>query len=411
MILMSWLLGHPPVTMADMSSHFGLSPRAIGMGNAGAAVIDDYSATYHNPAALGMNPDSCVSFGYFYTSPRVKIRDPQGVEQLYMKEHMQTGVIGFQQNLKKLITEKWDKNMVVGLAIALPDQYKAATMVETYVYKDPQIPVFGRVPDMMVINAGVGMELHKWLLVGAGIRFSATYDAANITVLLHVPSMDLTTQKLEVNADTEMMPIAGVVIRPSDKLRLAGVWRRGGSPIKLLGKGGGAALIGPFAIPINLGLAYRDFFTPTETSLSLAFSPMDKLMLAYEAVHSKWSKYDVPIGDTPPGDPFMDIWVHRFGAEYLFSDKLSVQAGYYYHPSPIKDVQPDTCYLDTDEHVFSTAAEYVLPLEGIFKYPIKFQAYLQYQHLPKRTFSTLGADTAIWGYIINMGALVQLQWM
>ena len=80
------------------------------------------------------------------------------------------------------------------------------------------------------------------------------------------------TRKLEVNADTEVQPIIGVIFRPWDQFRLAGVWRRGGSPVKLLGKGGGAAVIASVELPMNLSLAFRDFFTPDEFAGSIAYS-------------------------------------------------------------------------------------------------------------------------------------------
>lgn len=393
---------------ADLSYHFGLSPRAIGMGNAVSAVIDDYSAVYYNPAGLASSPENGFTLGYFYSTPRIKTRDAQGIERLSFKDHTKAGVVGYRQNLKSIFSEKWGKNIVVGLALAFPGDFKTATLVQTKFYDQMQFPVFGRIPHMLVMSGGIGIELHRLLLVGAGMRYAVTYSAKDITVLLKVLEGENIYKKIDVNAETEIQPIVGIVFRPWNSLRLAAVWRQGGAPVSLVGKGGGTAQIGPIELPIDLSLCFQDFFTPDEIAGAVAWAPSNRWLLAFELTYAKWSHYNDPYNQRPPGDPFFDILIPRFGLEAKVSQALKCQAGYYWQPSPVRDVQPATQYLDTEEHVFSFAVEYSLPVERFLEYPLRFHAYFQYQHMPRRTLSTVNGTTSVWGYTTNVGATVQL---
>jgi hypothetical protein len=402
-------LGSRATAFADMATQFGLSPRAIGMGNAVSAVTHDYASTYYNPAGLALTPESSFTLGYMYTSPRFRLEEPPGTERLVFTESMNAPVVGYRQNLRTVFPDSWKRNLVVALALAASDNFKTGTLVQTYLYEDTQIPVFGRVQDMLVMNAGVGIEVFPFLLLGAGMRFAATYDATSLIAHMNLGTGAVEVEKLAVNADTEMQPIAGFIVRPWETLNLAGVWRRGGSPIRLVGAGGGSAQIGSLVVPMSLTLAFRDFFTPDEFAASIAWSPWNRLLLALEVTWALWSKYDVPYGENPPGDPFRDIVIPRFGVEYAFTDRFKAQSGYYWQPSPVKDVQPYTHYLDTDQHVFSAAVEYGLPLKKVFKFPLVLRAYFQYQYLPRREILTFRGPGAVWGYIINVGGTVEFR--
>ncbi len=394
---------------ADMATQFGMSPRGIGMGNAVAAVTHDYASVFYNPAGLALTPESSFTVGYMYTVPRFHLESPPGMERLVFTENMNAPVIGYRQNLRTVFPDSWGRNIVISLCIAASDNFKTGTLVETFLYEDPQVPVFGRVHDMLVMSGGFGVEVFPFLLVGVGMRFACTYDAANITANMNLVTGETEIQKLEVNADTEVQPIVGFLVRPWRSLHLAGVYRRGGAPIRLVGAGSGSAQIGELFLPMTLSLAFRDFFTPDEYAGSVAFSPWKPLLLALEMTYARWSKFDAPFGETPPGDPFRDVVIPRFGAEVTITEGFKAQAGYYWQPSPVRDVQPHTCYLDTDQHVFSAAVEYGLRLKKVFKYPLVLRAYVQYQYLPRRDLLLVDGPASVWGYILNVGGTVELR--
>jgi hypothetical protein len=165
---------------ADIATQYGLSPRGIGMANAVSAVTHDYASTFYNPAGLALTGESSFTFGYLYGSPRFRVDEPPGRERLVFSHRMNVAVVGYRQNLRTVFPESWGRNVIVGICVASSDNLKTGTIVKTYLYKDTQIPVFGRVQDMLIMNGGVGLEVFRFLLIGAGMRFAATYDATSL---------------------------------------------------------------------------------------------------------------------------------------------------------------------------------------------------------------------------------------
>jgi len=405
---------------ADMSTHFGLSPRAIGLANAVSAVIDDYSGVYYNPAALAVSGASAFTLGYLYNAPRVKVRTADGAERTGFNTDLKAGLLGYRQNLKGMLPEKLDRNVVVGLALAYPGNFKTATLVRTRKYYEEQFPVFGRVPDMLVMSGGLGLEIHRTVYLGASMRYAVTYSAKDMTVRIRVLEGENVFEKVDVNAETEIQPIAGILVRPWEPLRIAAVWRRGGAPVKIVGRGGGSASLGPLELPIQLNLSFQDFYTPDEFAGSVAWWPRQDLLLAVECTYARWSGYDDPFGSIPPGEPFHDIVIPRFGVETVLCQALRLDLGYYWRPSPVKTYQPATQYLDTDEHVFSVALGYALPIGNLLQYPLVFSAYFQFQYLPERTLYTVDGPVAdparpvvtpksVWGTSAGVGGTVALR--
>lgn len=395
---------------ADMCTHFGISPRGIGMANAVSAVIDDYSGVYYNPAALAVSDTSSFTLGYLYSTPRVKVRNRDGSQDPGFTNDMQTGLVGYRQNLRGMLPRSWERNVAVALALAYPGNFKTATLVRTSKYDELQFPVFGRIPDMLVMSGGLGVEvIPGTLYLGASMRYAVTYSAKDMTIRIHVLEGKNVFEKVDIDAETEMQPIAGILVRPLETLRLAAVWRRGGAPVKIVGRGGGSASLGPFELPIALDLGFQDFFTPDEFAGSVAWWPRRDLLLAFECTYARWSKYDDPFGAPPPGDPFDDIVIPRLGMEVLLFQSLRLNMGYYWQPSPVKTLQPFTRYLDSDEHVFSLALGCPVPLRRLLEYPLVLSAYAQFQYMPGRTLYTVQGPARVWGTAVGLGATVELR--
>ena len=400
----------PGKARADMCTHFGFSPRGIGMANAVSAVIDDYSGVYYNPAALAASGISSFTLGYLYHSPRIKVRDWAGGERAGFTRDMNTGLVGYRQNLKDMMPRKWDRNVMVALALAYPGNFKTSTTVSTSKYDEVQFPVFGRVPDMMVMSGGMGVEvLPGTLYLGASVRLAVTFSAKDIILGIHVLEEQVVYEKVAVDAESEILPIAGILVQPRQDLRLAAVWRRGGSPVRIVGRGGGGASLGPLELPIGLDMAFQDFFVPDEFAGSVAWRPRQNLLLAVECTYARWSKYNDPFGNIPPGEPFEDIVIPRFGVEYMVLQELRLNAGYYWQPSPVKTLQPSTRYLDSDAHVFSLGVGYAVPVRSLLRFPLVVSAYAQFRTLPRRTLYTVEGPTAVWGTAAGLGATVELR--
>jgi len=162
-------------------------------------------------------------------------------------------------------------------------------------------------------------------------------------------------------------------------------------------------------IPISVD--WRDFYDPEEMTGSVAFQPLRELLVAFEGTYAKWSDYNVPYSETPPGDPMQDIFVPRVGVEVAPTDFWRFQLGYYYQPSAVRNNQPFTRFLDTDKHVFSCATEVSarLPLlKRVFADPLRFGVSFQYQALSRNTLNTVTGPATVSGYMLNIGANVQM---
>jgi long-subunit fatty acid transport protein len=401
----------PASLSADLADQFGISARAIGMGNAYTALADDYGGLFYNPAGLATLPRDALTVGYLFTNPRIKVQEANGPERLAFTTSLKGGMIGFRMDVGSFFSEKVRRSMVMGLTAVFPDNFKTYVNADTKFYEELQFPVFGRVHDFAVMFMGGGIELHRMLSVGASARLAFTADIRDITILYHTTNFQIDYRKLDIDADTEIQPIVGLMFTPLEKLRIGAVWRKGGSPVHFLGAVNVTVDTGYFPLPLPpvASLLY-EFYTPEEIALSIAFGPYKRILVAAEAEYAEWSAYDVPYAKRPPGRPMRDIVIPRVGIEYSLQKDLKVRLGYYYHPSPVRSRQPFTYFLDTDQHVFSTGAGYTWRyIERFIGYPLEFDLYFQFQYLPRRTLETLEVPTSLWGYIVNVGGSVQFR--
>jgi len=384
------------------------------MGNAYTALADDFSGFYHNPAGPATRPRDVLTLGYLSNRPSVMVRSGGGPEQEKFSEKIQGGVCGFSLDVGQFFPERYRPVLVAGLAAVFPDSFKTFVNADIMYFDEMTFPVYGRVQDFSLIFMGAGLRLHRMLYVGASARIGFTADIRNINLLFDVTRWtdpEVTFYKLDINPDLEVSPIVGVIFMPWKSLRLGAVWRRGGNPVTFMGTVDVTVAVGPVQIELpDYSLFVQEFYNPEEIAASLAFRPLARLLLAVDVTWARWSGYNLPYGERPPGDPFHDIVIPRLGAEFRVLEDLRVRLGYGYHPSPVSRVQPYTQLLDTDQHVFSTGLGYAWgwPARWI-AYPLVFDLYFQYKYLPERTLETVAGDMTVHGRHVNIGGSIQLQ--
>ena len=410
-ILLLAMYVYPRPLCADMANQFGISSRAIAMGNAYTALADDYSGFYYNPAGLATVPRDVFSLGYIYTSPRVRVQELGGPERLAFTSNIKGGMVGFQMDVGQFLSERFRRNVVMGLTAVFPDNFKTYVNADTKFYDELEFPVFGRVHDFALMVMGGALELHRMLYLGASVRLAFTADIRDITILYDVTDFKIDFEKLDINADTEIQPIVGLLFMPSERVRIGAAWRKGGSPVHFIGAVNVTVDTGFFDLPLPpFSCLFLEFYTPEETALSIAYRLSPRLLMAVEATYAQWSAYDVPYSEKPPGRPMRDIVIPKIGLEYGVHKDVKVRLGYYYHPSPVRSHQPYTYLLDTDQHVFSTGLGYTWRyIERLTGYPLECDLHFQYQYLPRRTLHTLTTPTDVWGYIVNVGGSVQFR--
>ena len=418
------VLGRTAALEAMICTQYGVSPRAISLGNAYSALADDFSASYYNPAGLGTRSRNAIFAGYFYNQPGVKLEGPDGVRSEFDSQ-MSAFLAGFTmalgppftQFLEKVpIPEKYrpDLELTIGVNVIVPSDFKTFVNADTKWPDELFFPVFERAHEMMLIQAGVGAKLHDMVYVGGGVvsGFTCTIEAAYMDFNALDPEAEgyFGYSKLDVNAELEMAPIFGVVLMPWEELRIGAVWRKEMNPVHFKGKVDVTipTPLGDIHLPSFLASMYAQYL-PQQTAFSVSYQVTKKLLAAVEVTFAKWSRYNIPMGTIPLGHPMQDIFIPRGGVEYGLTDALCTRLGYYYQPSPVKNHQEYTQLIDTDQHVFSAGLGYVWEYpEQYIGFPVELDLYFQYQYLPRRTIDTFAGQTSVWGNQMGGGCSLQM---
>jgi len=102
---------------------------------------------------------------------------------------------------------------------------------------------------------------------------------------------------------------------------------------------------------------------PQLVSVGVMFTPVDRLSVEVDAVHTKWSsykqltmEYDNILGDRSSRKNWEDTWRFQIGLEYAFSDRLDLMAGYVFDESPIVDEYVDYAVPANDRQIYSLGA-------------------------------------------------------
>jgi len=413
-LLLLLFLAQTSALQADIASEFGISPRAMAMGNAYTALADDFSGYFHNPAGVATRPHDTLVAGFLFNQPRVMLRLPDGREGVGFDENLKGGLLGFSLDLGQWTPARFRRPWVMGMTVVFPDSFKTYVNADIKPFDEIQYPVFGRAHDFSLMFIGTGMQLHRMLYLGVSVRVSFTADIRDLSLRFDASNIlkpVITYNKLDINPDIEMQPIVGVLLVPWENLRIGAAWRKGGNLVTFLGAVKVTVDTGTFDLPLPpYAMFVMDFYQPEEIAVSVAYAFLDKLLLAVELTYAGWSAYNLPYGRGTPGNPLQDILIPRVGLEYRPLPDLSARLGYYYQPTPVKSVQPFTQLLDADQHVFSTGLGYIWRWpESYIAYPLEFGLYLQFKHLPRRTLDTVAGKTSVWGRHLNMGLSVQFR--
>ena len=105
---------------------------------------------------------------------------------------------------------------------------------------------------------------------------------------------------------------------------------------------------------------------PASYTFGVCFYPMEKLSVETGFVFTQWSAYDefTIESDNAPNltkrSKFSDVWRLNVGAEYDYTDDLTLRAGYVYDQSPLNPDHLDYMIPADDRHLFSGGFGYKL---------------------------------------------------
>lgn len=324
--------------------------RAVGMGGAFAAVADDPSAGYFNPAGLAFLEGTKALAGVFLITESSKFRG----------DNPHPGV-GYRTEMKEQIfyplhlhyTAPLAGNFRWGVSVFSPfglGTWWPSNYAGRFISKRIDLKVFD-------INPNVAWKLADNFAVGVGFDY-------------FLVQVDLTKSIGVINPYTQRVAEVGQVHMYNDGFdgdwgyNLGFLWKLGG------GVSLGAAYRSRVLVEINdakasfiqFATGYADFDAlvaqqipfqanpkgktrinfPAEARLGLAWQG-ERTTVSTDAVHMGWDSFaELPItivgypllSSVRPED-FHDAWTYRFGIERKISEKFALQLGYYRDRTPM----------------------------------------------------------------------------
>ncbi|MDX9794702.1 MAG: hypothetical protein GX748_12510 [Lentisphaerae bacterium] len=129
----------------------------------------------------------------------------------------------------------------------------------------------------------------------------------------------------------------------------------------------------PNPLPYGNASARGEIELPPSWTAGLNYRPVERLNIGLAAIYTEWSTYDdltMTFGPTlgnhaklPRSSEqknWKDVWRLGLGAEYLLTERWSVQGGYVCDMDPINRSHTDTMLPPGDRHIFSTGVGYAI---------------------------------------------------
>jgi len=408
----------PAVSRAGaLTETHGMGARAMGMGGAFTGVADDVSAVYYNPAGLAQIQGHQAHFEYLFVKPEVKVGVAAEPGRVFIDKWTKAPMAGIVIDLTRAI--KLSRRIVVGWAGYFPDNLKSVYKVRHGSFYDPFFPRYGDSSSdqaIMLLTDGA-VEVFPWLLVGGGINLQIHGQSVNMEVgvdALGRPVMEASRADMDVT--TEIHPLAGLMIKPVERLRIGLTWRQsvafivaGGMRMQM------KLVLGPglsIPVPIPLTVEARGHYRPQQFAFGASYRVTDSLLLASDLTYYDWRPYHDEAA-RPLDPPMKNVVVPRLGAEYRLLAPLVLRAGYSFQESPLRPQNSgaNLNLLDNDLHELSLGAGVFWDVFGFFPKPAQWSIFYQLQILAPRTFPNVdpgGPDLRSSGAFHGFGFGIQL---
>ena len=419
------------IARANPADVFGLGSRAVALGGAATAVVDDSSANYYNPAALARGRDLRIDLGYRYATSALHINDRAA--DVDTARGVQAGIVA--------PGAIGPVRFAFGAVLFLPDQ--RATRVRALAFDQPRFVEFDNRPQRLLLSVNLAFRIVDGVYVGGGITFMSRTEGevllrGNVAV---IDTEDVSSLQTRAAVDLVAIryPQVGILVEPAPWLSLALSYRHGfdlslEQRFRIDGSIGnpGAAPIVEQGFFAARSLSH-DLFQPWQLTLGGAVRLHRRVRASYDLTFARWSDFPQSASDLTleldigkfnslvqlppkrafPSPGFHDILVPRVGFEWRAWDGarlgLDLRAGYAYQPTPAPEQVGESNLLDSDKHVFTLGAGIVVPtLGGILLRPLTLDAHVGLHYLPERYHRKLdpldrAGDLAAGGLLVQLG--------
>ncbi|HEY3360209.1 MAG TPA: outer membrane protein transport protein [Polyangia bacterium] len=381
---------------------YGFTARGTGLAGALTAGADDVSAAFYNPAGVALAREAQVALGWSYARLAVTL---DGKDAQLLDPHGASIGVALPWQLGEVTA-------AFGLGLYLPDQF--VVRLQMVPQSEKHFGLLDNNAHRLVANA---MAAVRWRAVALGAGASFLADAAGRGITFDVGlsgGEKVGRAALDYGLPTRAAPMVGLLVTPSERLRL-GFSYRGELDLRMaldiLANVDVAGVVTGDAI---ISLRAVNFFTPAKLAFGARLLLGSDLALMADLVYFRWSAMNggtpdlqvaVHLGVSPPlvsalfpPDGYQDTLSERVGAEYTrrlgARARLRLRGGLAFEPSPVPDQRGLTSVADNDRVVVGLGAGVdLMDQSGILRHPLSLEAGFQYQHLLERT--TLKADVAL----------------
>ncbi|MBI2570458.1 MAG: outer membrane protein transport protein [Candidatus Schekmanbacteria bacterium] len=414
MILGGLLLqaGTPRRADAGPWATYGVGSRAIGLSGALAATVDDWTSIFYNPAGLARGEHSTAGMGYIIANHELSIDgERQDVEQL-------AGPF-FGASMK------FSERLGMGFGLTLPG---SVLKLQVRPPDDPRFFIYDNLVQRLELMGGLGVKVTDRLTIGAGFQFLVDAPIA-LGLDIKLPrrqgggSEEYSTFDISLDLQPRLSSTLGLQLAATDRLSLGAAFRDEISiditlPISIKIDVAGV----PIDVPVLVEA--RCFVTPRQIVGGGAYALSEDLSLALDVTWTEWSAWydprgivknlpttgpEIPLADlfaTYPDPGFHDTFVPRLGLAWQPFERLGMQVGYRFEPSPAPEQGGELNLVDNDKHVLSAAAQVDLGGGGLLAVPARVGVYGDYHYLVDRTHSKSDPSDPVGSYS-SSGRVVQ----
>ncbi len=371
----------------------GMGARAIAMGGAFTGIADDGAALYYNPAGMAQGAGHRSHMEYVFVFPRVYVQRGKDKE-VYLDKPIKAPLLGIVLD----ISRHWHMSRKIrcGFISYFPDNFKSAAKMRYGSFYDPYYPLYGDSTANQMLSSWINaaVEIFPWLLVGGGFTFGTHGSYVNLQPALDPATMNPVKERSKVTwkMTTEIEPMYGILVKPTERLRIGCVFRKG---IKVLFSNG--IQVSPHivrddsiqSLPIPINVFIHSHYRPLQYAVGASYLVKEGLLIGFDITYYDWRQYKDE-SERRLNPPMKDLVVPRVGVEYVPLPNLALRAGYGYKPSPLGQ-QKETWvnYLDNNVHVVSIGLGYSLNPYGIFTSPAEVSFFYQLSYLEPRTFENV----------------------
>jgi long-chain fatty acid transport protein len=385
-LLVAALLALPGAARANAFDLFGAGGRAEGMAGAVSAVVDDYTATWHNPAALteaersvGLGILGAVDRSSVMLFQRPKGYDPPDYDR---RQHARADTDELQTTTALLAGISFPlflDDLRVGALILAPFSgfghvsTHFADEREQYFSNRLEHELLGERLKSEVLAGALAYRVGDWLSLGIGL----TLEPENTTDAYVYTPNPADASKIEANTDVDQNWVKaltfGVLVKPLPWLRVGAAFHdedsfslKIRSHVELAGEDDDS---GRFV----QNIVHVVHYTPPRADLGVAVLAGD-LTGTVQATYRAWSRFPDNHGENAGFHDTVDV---AAGIEYAPTATTFLRGGVAWNPTPVDAQTGRTNFVDEDRIVLALGAGRRISERWIVDVGLQIHALLQ----------------------------------